>query len=552
MVNYLGSLKQCVITSRVGKAKNLLKELKKKSEDEKQGVLHILALAPDKIALELLEFLSDEKNRDPGIFPRVIQLVTDRAHLNFKFALILFKNAGRTKLQQAVPLIRHILSKETDSEILTQAVRTIAQEKLEDLIDEVVEFIFYDDDFMKAEAIDALEMLGSPLALSKLQQAAQTDKCDENILDAIESLKRELKKKAEAPAAAQVQPAAPATPAVEKKVIAGPDDLVKQLTSKNVIKRFDAFIKLSELGSKVSTDLAKQLKTKDHDLIINILRLVSRTIPRNAVTDIFSIMNGGKSASSLKFAAYLALASFPELESAASIVKGLSESASYVRLAAVKVLDKNLTDFVCAEIKDRIESGTKSGEQLAQIILIAQANNIIEYLTISDTFQYITSNYLTKSSPVTALENYITILEKRNLKSTAKKYKDILEEKTDTSDGVFIVISSSDAIIKTYEKIIYSAGFSTLGFQGSQEAFEAIVSQKPLAIICDLFLNDMTAFDFAKEARQFYPKQEVPFIISALQKNLDKDLLQKEMDAADINYMYDFPFKVSQVKTWLN
>jgi|APSaa5957512622_1039677.scaffolds.fasta_scaffold529934_1 hypothetical protein len=81
----------------------------------------------------------------------------DRTHLNFKFDLILFKHAGNAKLKQAVPLIRHILSKETDSNILTQSLRIIGKEQLEGLTDHIAEFIFYDDKGMKTEAVDALK-----------------------------------------------------------------------------------------------------------------------------------------------------------------------------------------------------------------------------------------------------------------------------------------------------------------------------------------------------------------------------------------------------------
>jgi hypothetical protein len=34
-------------------------------------------------------------------------------------------------------------------------------------------------------------------------------------------------------------------------------------------------------------------------------------------------------------------------------------------------------------------------------------------------------------------------------------------------------------------------------------------------------------------------------------KNLAKDLLQKEIDAVSIDFMYDFPFETNQIKTWL-
>ena len=123
--------------------------------------------------------------------------MTDRAHLNFELATILYRFAGRPRLVQAVPLLRHILSKETNFDILTPTIRCIGDEKLEELTDEVAEFIFYDDDYLKAEAVDALENLGTPLALSRLEQCARTEKCDANILETITSLKSRLKEKSQ-------------------------------------------------------------------------------------------------------------------------------------------------------------------------------------------------------------------------------------------------------------------------------------------------------------------------------------------------------------------
>jgi CheY-like chemotaxis protein len=78
-----------------------------------------------------------------------------------------------------------------------------------------------------------------------------------------------------------------------------------------------------------------------------------------------------------------------------------------------------------------------------------------------------------------------------------------------------------------------------------------MVSQKPSAIICDLFLNDMTGMDFAGEIRGIYSKEEVPIIISTLQKSLDKPLLQKELDRTGVNALWEFPPKPNQIKSWI-
>ena len=78
-----------------------------------------------------------------------------------------------------------------------------------------------------------------------------------------------------------------------------------------------------------------------------------------------------------------------------------------------------------------------------------------------------------------------------------------------------------------------------------------MVSQKPAAVICDLFLNDMTGMDLAGEVRGLYSTEDVPVIISAIQKNLDKPLLQKELDRAGVNALWEFPPKPAQIKSWI-
>ncbi|MCF6248876.1 MAG: hypothetical protein L3J69_16190 [Desulfobacula sp.] len=548
MSNYLPTLKNSIKTGKIGQAKELLSRIQTRHSTEKQEILQIIALASDKTALELLSFLTSEPYKDPEIHDRLIQLITDRAHLNYSFALILFENADKQTIVHAIPLFRHILSNETDKQLLTSVIRNIGKLKLAQLVDDLAEFIFYDDINLKSDAINALERIGTLAALEKLMQASKTEKCDRDILDAIQVLEMDLKKNN---APVEHSPTPPPTSTPKKQVEKKRKFEFSDLASPSVGKRYKAFMNFQKKQINFSGVFSKSDVLEDHDLLLTLLRLVSRTIPLEVVNDLFNIIGQKKTDNTIKFAVYDALSAFPELESAASVIKGLSESAMFVRLAAIKALDKNLTDFVRAEIKNKIESGTKKGEMLAQSILDAHAKNIIEYLMISDTFSYMASNYLSKTAPIPALDTFIKILQARKLKSTAKKYIAIKEKRMSIKQDPFIVVSSSEAILSVYRKLIFSCGFSCLTFQKTQEAFEAIVFQKPRAIVCDLFLNDLTGMDLAGEVRDLYPKNEVPVIISTLQKNLDSDELEKELDSAGVNIFCEFPAKTSQIKSWV-
>ncbi|THB79408.1 MAG: hypothetical protein D3926_10845, partial [Desulfobacteraceae bacterium] len=420
MSDFIRDLKKSVHTSDLNQAKLLLADISRNSEQEKLEILHILALASDQIALTLLDFILEQPINEPDMSERLIQLVIDRAHLNFEFVLTFYRIADKDKLIQAIPLIRHILTNETRPDILTVSIETIGKQKIDPLVDDVAEFIYYDDPLLKSKAVRALERLGNPAALHRLEQAAATEKCDQDILDAVEFLKKEGEQ--------VISDAGLKTPESVDPEPENYEDLIGQLTSMNLDERFKAFTDLLETGEQSFNALKHCLASGDHDLVLNALRIFSRTLPYKATSRIFPLLEGKGQASGIRFMAFEALGNFPELESAASLVKGISEFDPAVRMAAVRALDKNLTDFVCAEIREKIESGTKAATGLAQTILDAGAVHIMDYLLVSDTFSYMASNYLTKDTPAHVLEAYVTLLEKRKLKSTVKKYQAFIQE----------------------------------------------------------------------------------------------------------------------------
>ena len=533
MTNYITQIKKSINNSDIKKTKQLLKELKNLSFDIKLEVLQIFALAPDLIALNLLPLLTQDKYVDEyidgEIYDRVIQLIIDRAHLNFHFSLILYNTCNRDIILQILPLMQHILSHETDFEILKETIKTAGREELEGLVEDIAEFIFYDESKLKTEAVKALEKIGSDLAYKKLLKAADSSKCDQNILDSIAVLKKHKKDNQLVKTKSQNH--------TKKNLSNDLSTWSDNLKSKNIETRFDGFTKLASLGSEITETLAKNLKSKNHDLIINTLNLIARTIPKNLISKVFSLLENKKIDTKIKFAAYAALEAFPKLESAASAINGIHSPSMPVRTAAVTVLDKNITDFVIAEIKEKIESGTESGRNLGESMLDAQANNLINQLMISDAFSYISSNYLEKKASFKVLENFINIQRKRNLTSSSKKYEKTLKKKQKKERPYFIIISDSPMRINIYTKILFSAGYTSKAFYNPQSAFESIMTDKPFAVICDLFLHGITGLDLIKEIREIHLEKELPIILATLQN----DFLNPE------KYIIAFPPDINQI-----
>jgi CheY-like chemotaxis protein len=549
---YLPAVEKFIETGQIEQAREKLSALSSRLANEKKQVIEMLALASDKTALSLLNFLLGETVLDPETRQRLFQLTMDRAHLNFTFATLLLDHADRAQLVHYVPLFKHILSNETDEDLLNRIIRSAGEFKIDRLVDDVTEFIFYDHMALKTHAIKALERIGNTRALENLEQIALSDKCDQDVLDAIDLLKTNF---------SGDPPPAIEPDAVQQKGVE-PHQNTKSfqvslalLASAHIKKRVQAIAWFSTRGTRVAEALAESitdLDNLDHDLVLNLIDLAARTIPRESINSLFTLAAHKKIPNHIRFAGYNALAAFPELESVAGIIKGISDPSMYVRMAAIKLMERHCSDYIVAEIKNKIEGGTPAAEKLVHAILDARAVCLVEALMVSDTFSYIVSNYLEKSAPVSVIYSFICILERRGLKSTAKKYIRLRDQKAKIKHKRFIVISSSQAYLDVYAKQIHTCGYAAQTFTSTQEAFEVIVFEKPAAVVCDLFFSNMTALDFAQEVREMFSLEELPIILSSLQQGLAKPELEHELKQSKVNRFCTFPAAPSQIKAWIN
>ncbi len=329
-MSYITNFKRSIKESDIKKAEKLLNEFESETYETKLKVINELALAPDDMALDLLFHLTALKIRDKTIYDHIIQLVLDRAHLNFRFAIILYKTGGAKKIKGVVSLMRHILVRTTDTEIIKETMVTAGQEKIKSLVDDIAEYIYYDSTELKARAVEALTRIGSDSAIQRLEQASTTTKRDKKISDALESLKAQRKYTDDRSFTKKKTAAA----SKKKKFLS----LNAKLKSPELDTRFKAFNDIGDIiNNEHASMLAENLKSDNHDLKINTLRLIARTIQGRLVPDIYGLLDHKYVDPKIKFAIFETLSAFPELDSAAAAINGIENPAMYVRMAAANV-----------------------------------------------------------------------------------------------------------------------------------------------------------------------------------------------------------------------
>ncbi|MCG8550629.1 MAG: hypothetical protein MI799_09540, partial [Desulfobacterales bacterium] len=477
MASFISEFERIIKTGEIHS--DTLMQILNLDEDQQQAVVEQLALAQDNVAYDILSFLMNTMGPTHPLRSRLHQLTMDRAHMNFKFAMILINHTNPAQPGPVSHFIRHILSKETDKDLLKDIFRAAGRLGMEFLVDDLAEFVFYDDLELRKEAVTAMERIGTNKALQKLEQIAQTDKCDGDILDALAFLKGKRKATPAPQPRATPQPSqrpkTPSRPAPSQQAQPSrpPDDPnLRLLVSPQIEDRLRAFKYFEDKGSEVADALHDNLENQTPDLLENLLKLVARTIPQESLGDLLTLSEKKDLKNSARFSLYNALSNYPELESTAPIVKAVTDPAIFVSMAAIRALDTHCSDYVVAEIRKRIESGTKAGEMLATTILDTCVPRLIEALMASDTFSYISSNYLKSSAQIRSIDTWISILEKRNRMSTAKKFVRIRETQSQVNRPVVVVVHQSAPYKDVFSRLIHRCGFSAGTFSGPQEAFE--------------------------------------------------------------------------------
>ncbi len=453
----------------------------------------------------------------------------------------MLRRAPFSLINRALPLIRHILNQETDPDILGRVITLAGEKQINGLTDDLTEYLFYGDPTLKSLAIQSLVQMDSPEALGRLEQVAATEKCDGEILNAIDFL------------AARI-PAISRQAAMhhEKREFSQTDEtFLNHLVSKNPHEQFEAFQYFANSRDKVFQAVSRMDETCNPALLMILLRIVAITRPPEAVKLLLHIITREKPQASLRFMVYNALQAYPDILGTSVLISSISDPVAHVRISAAKMLNKHCTSFVIAAIKSKIESGTATGANLAISILDARAVNLTEKLIPSDSFFYTAFQHMEQNASLPVIDSFIEALEKRNMRSSIKRCRSLRQQRAEKHLPRIMMVNPSRACLDAFSAKMSPAGYETLLFSSPQEAFERLMEEKPGILITGIFLGDMHCIDFIKEVRTLYPEEELPVIVSSIM-HVDIDNWEKHTGHTGITAWCSFPPSVSQITSWFS
>ncbi len=536
----ISQLQTWIQKGNLDKAGTALQDFPKFSATERQQVMEILALASNDAALFLLESLLTNQTITEEDRDAFFQLVIDRAYIHSPFVLLLLYHGSFLLINHSASLIRHILNQETDPDILGKVIRITGEKKINALTDDLTEYLFYGEPTLKSLAVQALEQIGTPESLQRLAQVAATEKCDQEILDAIDDL--EIKILAISRQVDKLDIEKDFSPKEEKRL--------QDLASGHPHKQFQAFRYFAQSGEKVFQAVSRLDDSCDLSLRITLLRLVSMTKPQKAIKLLLNILTKERLPVALKFIVYNALQSYPRILGSPALIKGATDPAAHVRIAALKMLNNHCTDFIVAELKRQIESSTSTGEDLARSIIDSRSTNLIKKLISYDSFAYIAYLHLETNASILVIDTFIETIEKRGMKSSVKRCKMFRQQRMEKNLPKVMLVNPSLACLDAFSARLSPAGYETMLFRSTQEAFEKLMEEKPAALVTGVFLGDMHCIDFIKEVRTLYSEDQLPIIVSSIMP-VDINEWEKTSGPTGISAWYSFPPRISQIESWM-
>ncbi len=425
----------------------------------------------------------------------------------------LIRLVGELRLEAATPVLLELISaSEDDAEILI-IIENLGLIGDPEAINTLTDYLYAANREIIMAAIQALGQVGTPSAMHRLAERMGTDNEIDYLILSIFS---------------QVQDQV----SLEK--------LNDTLRSHYAHMRTFAKSELVRIGPKAVPILIDNLLHHDPDLCIHTLNILGEIGDESAVMPIRKLLGTEPKSANVRFAAYEALALLPLKKGAYTLTAGLTDQEDHVCIAAARAIDRNFSPILGAGIKNLLRGPDKEARHIAKILVNAQVDNIFFFLADDEVFQELALIYLPHTHK-DIREHYHELLVQAGKSEFARK---ITGEEEQGVRPKVVAVDDSRMILNIYKATLHELGYDPVLFEFPASALEWLQTEKPLLVLTDLNMPEITGIKLTERIREKYDAKILPIIMVTTQ-NESQD--NEAALAAGVNLILHKPFNAKSL-----
>ena len=542
--DFINELVFCLNEKDVVKAKALLQFASDANVDAQvqKMALAQLTKGPENIVFPLLEYLTKIEISNEEVQESLYELILDKAYGNTKLVIEYITNnekktriafiraAGDLFLEETIPVLIQVAQNETDPEIITPAINSLAVFRKPEHIEVFSTFISHADPNVVRAAIFAIGAVANPQAADTLESFL----CEDETINKL-----------------VVQALA------DKQDLYDLEKITHLLSSPVTIIRDTAIDELINMGKKATPLLTKAFQNAEADYLLHLVTTLGYIEDQAAIPAIMDIINTQPKDANIRQAAYEAMERIPSPRTAICLVQGLQDPEESVRMSAARAIDKNLSKPLVAGLKNIIRDKSSEAVTTVAALIDTDATNIFNFLMDEASFKELAGNHIAEKASPSArksfLKNMASIGQADFAKELAARITDT-DQDEESSSVKIVVVDDSKMMLKLYQNKLSSLKLPCETFHRPEDAVKRILSEKPDLVITDLNMPNISGLELTMEIRRKFTRPDLPILMITTQsdfveeKDGDVDVSEALLKKSGINIILHKPFSDDDFK----
>ena len=421
---------------------------------------------------------------------------------------------GELKYDEATPFLLDLVTSATEEDEIRLIIETLGELGDTQAINTLTDFMYAANREIIICAIRALGQIGTSTAMHRLAERMGTDNELDTIILAIFAETQD-----------QVS--------LEK--------LNETMRSHYAHMRTFAKQELVKIGPKAVPILIENLKSTDIDFQIHTLNVLGDIQDESAVMPIRKLLDSEPKNANVRFAAYEALALLPLRKGAYTLTAGLSDKEDHVCTAAARAIERNYSPILAAGLKNLLRPKNDESRHITKIIVNAQVDKIFTSLAEDDFFQEMALIYLPHTHK-DIRQHYYQLLVDMGQTEFAGRMRG---EDNGAVKPKVVAVDDSRMILNIYKATLHELGYEPVLFEFPKSAIEWLQAERPLMVLTDLNMPDITGIQLTEEIRKTYSSESLPIIMVTTQNEAsDNDAAQ----TAGVDKIIHKPFNAASLK----